>query len=197
MWAAGYLARLPRTSTQPVEVYVPSGVLVALLLICLLAGGFVAGRYTERGVRGGLYVGLLAGLLNMLVLGSLLSGGQPNSIAPAALAWMPASFALAAVLGMIGAAIGGRVPCQCPEINWTGPLAKVAVAATLLLLIAGGLVTSQEAGLAVVDWPNSFGYSMFLYPLSRMSGGIYYEHAHRLFGTLVGLTTLVLAVQLG
>ena len=32
----------------------------------------------------------------------------------------------------------------------------------------------------MVDWPNSFGYNMFLYPLSRMTGGIYYEHAHRL-----------------
>ncbi|MDQ7086951.1 MAG: COX15/CtaA family protein [Acidobacteriota bacterium] len=59
----------------------------------------------------------------------------------------------------------------------------------------GGLVTSWEAGLAVVDWPNSFGYNMFLYPLSRMTGGIYYEHAHRLFGSLVGLTTLVLAFR--
>jgi cytochrome c oxidase assembly protein subunit 15 len=65
--------------------------------------------------------------------------------------------------------------------------------ATFLLLIVGGLVTSQEAGLAVVDWPNTFGYNMFLYPLSKMTGGIYYEHAHRLFGSLVGLTTLVLA----
>jgi len=47
-----------------------------------------------------------------------------------------------------------------------------------------------------VDWPNSFGYNMFLYPLSRMTGGIYYEHAHRLFGTLVGLTTVGLAAHL-
>jgi cytochrome c oxidase assembly protein subunit 15 len=48
--------------------------------------------------------------------------------------------------------------------------------------------------LAVVDWPNSFGTNMFLFPLSRMTGGVYYEHAHRLFGSLVGLTTVVLAV---
>jgi cytochrome c oxidase assembly protein subunit 15 len=57
-------------------------------------------------------------------------------------------------------------------------------------------VTSHEAGLAVVDWPNSFGSNMFLFPLARMTGGIYYEHAHRLFGALVGLTTIVLAVRL-
>jgi len=64
------------------------------------------------------------------------------------------------------------------------------------LVVAGGLVTSQEAGLAVVDWPNTFGYNMFLYPLARMTGGIYYEHAHRLFGALVGITTVALAVRL-
>ena len=58
------------------------------------------------------------------------------------------------------------------------------------------MVTGQQAGLAVVDWPNSFGSNMFLYPLSRMTGGVFYEHAHRLLGSLVGLTTLVLAVFL-
>ena len=57
-------------------------------------------------------------------------------------------------------------------------------------------MTSAEAGLAVADWPTSFGYNMFLYPFSRMTGGIYYEHAHRLLGALVGLTTLVLALFL-
>nr|MCU0234961.1 COX15/CtaA family protein [Thermoanaerobaculales bacterium] len=68
--------------------------------------------------------------------------------------------------------------------------------ATFLLVVAGGLVTSNEAGLAVVDWPNTFGSNMFLYPLARMTGGIYYEHAHRLFGALVGLTTIALALRL-
>src|SRR5690606_3174054 len=61
---------------------------------------------------------------------------------------------------------------------------------------SGGLVTSANAGLAVVDWPTSFQANMFLFPLSRMTGGagIYYEHAHRLFGSLVGLVTLVLLI---
>jgi cytochrome c oxidase assembly protein subunit 15 len=81
-------------------------------------------------------------------------------------------------------------------VNWTSVFASVAAAATLLLIVAGGLVTSHEAGLAVVDWPNSYGYNMFLYPLSRMTGGIYYEHTHRLAGALVGLTTLALALHL-
>jgi cytochrome c oxidase assembly protein subunit 15 len=57
-------------------------------------------------------------------------------------------------------------------------------------------VTGYRAGLSVPDWPNSFGTNMFLYPLSKMTGGIYYEHAHRLYGTLVGLGTLLLAIHL-
>ena len=78
--------------------------------------------------------------------------------------------------------------------SWLVWFGGIAAAATMFLIGLGGLVTSAEAGLAVVDWPNSFGYNMFLYPLSRMTGGIYYEHAHRLFGALVGLTTVTFAI---
>jgi len=54
-------------------------------------------------------------------------------------------------------------------------------------------VTSTNSGMAVPDWPNTYGSNMFLYPLGpRVRPDIYFEHAHRLFGTLVGLTTLVL-----
>ncbi|RMG43206.1 MAG: hypothetical protein D6718_12770 [Acidobacteria bacterium] len=73
----------------------------------------------------------------------------------------------------------------------------MAAAAAFLLVVAGGLVTSHDAGLAVPDWPNTYGYNMFLYPLSRMTGGIYFEHAHRLLGSLVGLCTLALALVVG
>ena len=50
--------------------------------------------------------------------------------------------------------------------------------------------------MAVPDWPNTYGSNMFLYPLAKMTGGVFYEHAHRLLGSLVGLTTLTLAVLL-
>ncbi|RME92317.1 MAG: cytochrome oxidase biogenesis protein CtaA, partial [Verrucomicrobia bacterium] len=53
-------------------------------------------------------------------------------------------------------------------------------AATLVLICFGGLVTSHGAGLAVPDWPNTYGYNMFLFPVSRWVGGIFYEHTHRL-----------------
>jgi heme a synthase len=67
---------------------------------------------------------------------------------------------------------------------------------TFLLLGAGGLVTSHEAGMSVPDWPNSYGYNMFLFPPSQWIGGIFYEHTHRLMASGVGLMTTILAVWL-
>jgi len=60
-----------------------------------------------------------------------------------------------------------------------------------LLIIAGGLVTSNNAGLAVPDWPTSFGS---IYKMPRMVGGVRFEHGHRMLAELVGLLTIVAAV---
>lgn len=62
---------------------------------------------------------------------------------------------------------------------------------TFLLLIAGALVTSNDAGLSVPDWPLSYGSL-----LPPMVGGIFYEHGHRMIATLVGILSIVLAVWL-
>lgn len=62
---------------------------------------------------------------------------------------------------------------------------------TFLLLLAGALVTSNDAGLSVPDWPLSYGS---LAP--PMVGGIFYEHGHRVIAAFVGLLTIVLAVWL-
>ena len=190
MWCLGYLSR--------VLPWAPPGWAVApLLLACLLAGGYAAGRLTDRGAGGGAIVGLVASLVNLMVLGSLIGGERPNELLPSAVWWLPGSLVAGAVLGLLGAlAAGSRGVVRQRPVNWTGALAAVAVGATCLLIVAGGLGTRHDAGLAVVDWPNSYGYNIFLYPLSRMTGGIYFEHAHRLAGSLVGLTTLVLAIHL-
>lgn len=73
-------------------------------------------------------------------------------------------------------------------------LAIATAAFTFPLIFMGGLVTSYQAGLAVPDWPNSYGYNMFLYPPAQWVGGIFYEHTHRLLGTLVGLCAVALAL---
>jgi heme a synthase len=67
---------------------------------------------------------------------------------------------------------------------------------TFVLLCSGGLVTSHGAGMAVPDWPNTFGYNMFLFPVSRWVGGIFYEHTHRLIASGIGLMTVILSVAL-
>ena len=79
---------------------------------------------------------------------------------------------------------------------WLHRIALLTAGATFLLIVIGGIVTSTESGLAVPDWPTTFGYNMFLYPLSEMVGGILYEHSHRLMGSLVGLLTIGLLVML-
>jgi cytochrome c oxidase assembly protein subunit 15 len=67
---------------------------------------------------------------------------------------------------------------------------------TLLLIALGGLVTSNEAGMSVPDWPTSYGYNMFLLPFKFWKGGVFYEHTHRLLASFVGMLTIVLAIWL-
>ena len=77
---------------------------------------------------------------------------------------------------------------------WIHRYARLLVAATLLLVAAGGMVTSTNSGLSVPDWPTSYGYSMFTFPPSKMVGGIFYEHGHRLIASAVGLLTIGLVI---
>ena len=79
---------------------------------------------------------------------------------------------------------------------WLHRFAVLTAAATLFLIWVGGLVTSHQAGLAVPDWPTTYGYNMFFFPLSKWVGGIFYEHSHRLVASAVGLLTVILAVWL-
>ena len=74
--------------------------------------------------------------------------------------------------------------------------AVLTVVVAFVLLLSGGLVTSKGVGMTVPDWPNSYGYNMFLFPLSRWVGGIFYEHVHRLIASGVGLMTIILAITL-
>jgi len=79
-------------------------------------------------------------------------------------------------------------------LRWLHYYLRLLAAASLLLIAAGGLVTSTDSGLAVPDWPNTYGYFMFSFPFSKMVGGILYEHGHRLIASVVGLMTIGLAV---
>jgi cytochrome c oxidase assembly protein subunit 15 len=68
---------------------------------------------------------------------------------------------------------------------------KFVAGSTLFLIFAGAMVTSTDSGLAVPDWPLSYGMLM-----PPMVGGIFYEHGHRMIATAVGLLTIIQAVWL-
>lgn len=82
-----------------------------------------------------------------------------------------------------------------PRYNW--PLHAMALftaAVTFPLIFMGGLVTSHSAGMSVPDWPNSYGYNMFLFPPRLWIGGILYEHTHRLMASFVGICAIALTI---
>jgi len=82
---------------------------------------------------------------------------------------------------------------------WPHGLAVVLVCATFPLIWVGALVTTTKAGMAVPDWPTTYGYNLFLYPWTTWVFGpwdLFIEHGHRLLGAGVGLITIGLCVAL-
>src|SRR6185436_8099000 len=76
---------------------------------------------------------------------------------------------------------------------WLHRYAVAVATCTLFLVVAGGLVTSNDAGLSVPDWPLAYGK---LIP-SQIEGGIVFEYGHRVVATTVGLLTVILAIWMG
>src|ERR1051326_5748735 len=79
---------------------------------------------------------------------------------------------------------------------WLHRFACLLALATFLLIVAGASVTSHRAGLAVPDWPTTYGEFMFSFPMSKWVGNILYEHGHRLIASAVGIFTIILAIWL-
>lgn len=79
---------------------------------------------------------------------------------------------------------------------WLTRFAVITTICTLFLIAVGGLVTSHGVGMAVPDWPTTYGYNMFFFPIEQWTGGIFYEHSHRLVASGVGFLTMVLAAWL-
>ena len=193
MWSLLYLAALP-------PAHRAGGLLTALgLVACLFAAGYVAGRYAQRGPRGGAALGLVLAAISLVILVGLLGADTGDHARNAA--WWIWGVLLAAVgLGASGAALGGAVGRgrQRREINWTSVLSWVTAVALLLMLVSGGIVTGLEAGLAVEGWLIAEGHFLVLFPMTLMQRDVdtFVEHAHRLWGLLVGLTTIVVMVHL-
>jgi heme a synthase len=85
---------------------------------------------------------------------------------------------------------------RSPDNPWLHRFACLTALLTLVLVGIGGLVTSHGAGMAVPDWPTTYGYNMFFFPISKWVGGIFYEHTHRLVASAAGFLTVILAVWL-
>ncbi len=202
MWAGWFLANLPGLA-------IPAPAIAAILGGLLATGVILTGR--AAGVGGGwklgLAAGLVAGVVNLIALGSLLTdaGSQSPSIAtnlapsirPSAPIIAGGFLLSCAAIGAIAGIFANRMPERetlCAQ-GWLSRFGWIAALATLELILVGGLVTSTNSGLAVPDWPATYGANMFLYPIALMSDpGIFLEHSHRLFGSMVGLTVVVLAV---
>ena len=91
-------------------------------------------------------------------------------------------------------------PITYPQLNqtpvWLRRFTKLVAVSTLFLIFAGAMVTSTDSGLAVPDWPNTYGWFMFSFPFSKMVGGILYEHGHRLIASTVGFLCIIQAIWL-
>ena len=93
---------------------------------------------------------------------------------------------------------GDSLPIET-QSRWPHVYAIVLACATFPLIWVGGLVTTYDAGMAVPDWPTTYGYNMFLYPISTWVSGpwnLFIEHGHRLLGSVVGLLTIALNVAI-
>lgn len=84
-------------------------------------------------------------------------------------------------------------PAPDPFRPWPHRLAVAAAALTWPLLLLGGTVTVLRVGMAVPDWPTTFGINMFLFNMFDATWGVFVEHGHRLYGSLLGLACVGLA----
>jgi len=79
-----------------------------------------------------------------------------------------------------------------PGPHWCALLATIF---TWPLLFVGGLVTTYKVGMAVPDWPTTFGMNMFLYDMTKASWAVFGEHTHRLYGAAVGVFTILMMLD--
>ncbi|HYD01028.1 MAG TPA: COX15/CtaA family protein [Phycisphaerales bacterium] len=196
MWVVWFLTNLPGVQLHA-SVSGPALLLTAGTLVLI---GAVRLPRNDRLVVGAL-AGLVAGLANLLALGSQLTAPtNAGAAAPGAEGLKPGAGLIVigflvtmCVTGLVagfGARSLGGNDARRSARDWYGTFAFVNAWAILPLIALGGLVTSARAGFAVPDWPGTYGANMLLYPLALMSEPrIFLEHSHRLFGMMVGLTT--------
>lgn len=184
---------------------------VPLILVCwfIALAAFASRVRRGRSITVGLGAGAVSGIAGLVFFGSRLGqaatveGATPGLVpnAPLLIAgFMGLSLALGLVAGLVGRVVARKNTPDQTAAHWLGRFAIVTAVAIAPLIFIGGLVTSTDSGMAVPDWPRTYGANMFLYPLAGHVGVIggkpypqvYVEHAHRLFGAFVGLSAIAL-----
>lgn len=196
LWTAWFFTHLPWLGL-PEAVSMP-----CLVAVWLGASSLLSLRVPpETRLKAGAGAGLVTALLGLAIVGSKLRPAQSVAGSPEAdlvpQAWMIslAFLAAGAAVGVLASALVAKAARREGPSNWLGRLAIWVTISVAPLIFVGGLVTSTNSGLAVPDWPNTFGTNMFLYPIGpRAPGGVFLEHSHRLFGTLAGTGLLMLSV---
>lgn len=206
VWCAWFITHIPwmGVSEQVASVVV----LIAWLLAAVIGGRAIAGHAWWKV---GLGAGALSAALGLLLVGTRLRVKAPGLDAlaqPNVLAIVAGFLGLGVLVGLVGTLIGSRLrpatAVPATTQTWLARMGFIVVAAIAPLLFIGGLVTSTNAGMAVPDWPNTYGANMFLYPLRPdIAKGydpsinyidIFLEHSHRLFGTFAGLSIIALFI---
>ncbi len=216
VWVAWLLTHLPWMSEAfgITERHAVPTILAAWFLAALLLGRAVGIR---RAPRVGPLAGLISALVGLLILGSRLTEVPADAASAAAdplvrSRLIPNAGLIAlgflgtgALIGTLGAVAGALTRPAGPrtEPNWLARMGLITLLAAAPLLFVGGLVTSTNSGMAVPDWPGTYGSNMFLYPLgprfAALEGkqpyaDIFLEHSHRLLGALLGLNAMVLMI---
>lgn len=216
MWVVWFVLHHPAVGLAP-ALSGPILLVVQALALGLFTARWiaVAGRAPASVIGAAALAGLASGAVNLVSMGSMLvpqadpahsmtadagpvvTGGARPGLPLMIAGYLAVSLGVGIVAGA-SCAFGVR-PRELAAQDPLAPLRRlsfVALAATLPLLLLGGLVTTTRSGLAVPDWPGTYGGNMFLYPISLMASnqGVYLEHSHRLFGALVGLTSIALLI---
>lgn len=201
MWVVAWILHMPG-----VHVQTPIAIPLLLVPLFLLAMVWLPGVTPPNRLKAGALGGLIAGLVNLLILGSFITeqpestaemSEKANDLAPNAFLVVIGSIVLSVIVtGIAALIVKGKDTPTIDRRRWLSRFAWVTALTYIPLIAVGGIVTSTDSGLAVPDAVTSYGAISVLFPLKLMAEPrIFFEHSHRLFGTLAGLTTIVLMLR--
>jgi len=191
MWVFSYMTLLFAGPSSGEVLFVLAG-------LSLVLAGLVNAMHGGNWVQS-MWIGGISAFLNLMLLGSLIEGGNGNEeMLSKGTLWFGILLISSAGLTFTGGRIGQKMKSCHQSFDWQYEFFVSTSLLVFLMLVTGGLVTGLEAGLAVPDWPNSYGHNMLLYPLTEMvtseNDGVFFEHTHRLTGMYVGLASLVMVI---